>query len=592
MLNEELGDLMRDLDILESWKEISDYLKKSERTCRRWEKEFGLPIHRMDGSPKARVFAYRHELDTWIQEMLHTVDNAEKKHISIKSLNKALSFTLLFFALCLTGMILWMVFFNGPDLPFLSISSGRSMAINSIAVLPLENLSGDPDQEYFTAGMHDALIIELSKISALKVVSRPTVLRYRNSEKSLAEIAKELSVDGLVAGSTLQDEGRVKITVQLIEAETEKNLWTEKYDRDYRDILKLHSQVAQDIAREIRIKLTPEDRERLDQNREVNPEAHKAYLLGYFHDRKLSSLGVIKSIEYFKQAIEIDPNYALAYTGLSRAYAYLTVFTATEPAEAFPKAKAAALKALEIDASLPEAHLALGWVLATYDWDWEGAEREFKRALERNLILPYVGHRTYAWFLAWMGRFDEAIAIIRQGRELNPLDLGRNRVMGVVLYCARMYDEAIAEQKRVLEIDPHFAAVHADLGNSFVQKGMYKEAIAELREAVALSMKGQVNGDNHRKNLGLAYALSGNRLEALKILEELKAESKKMYVSPLNIAQLSIGLGMNEEAFEWLEKAYEVRDGNMCVLKVWPVYDPIRSDPRFQDLMRRMNFPE
>jgi adenylate cyclase len=582
---------MRDLDILESWKEIADYLKKSERTCRRWEQEFGLPIHRMDGSPKARVFAYKHELDKWIQEMLHTVDDSEKKRISFKSLYKPLTFAFLLVAFCLIALILWMTLFNGLDFSLSRVISGRSAAIDSIAVLPLENLSGDPDQEYFTAGMHDALIIELSKISALKVVSRPTVMRYSNSEKSLAEIAEELSVEGIVAGSTLQDEGRVKITVQLIEAETEKNLWTEKYDRDYKEILKLHSQVAQDIAREIRIKLTPEDRERLSQDREVNPEAHKAFLLGYFHDRKLTGQGVRKSIEYFKQAIEIDPNYALAYTGLSRAYAYLTFFTATEPAEAFPKAKAAALKALEIDDSLPEAHLALGWVLATYDWDWEGAEREFKRALEKNLILPYVGHRTYAWFLAWMGRFDEAIEIIKRGRELNPLDLGRNRVFGVVLYCARMYDEAIEEHKRVLEIDPHFAAVHADLGNSFVQKGMYKEAIAELQEAVALT-KSSLGSGGLRKNLGLAYAVSGNRMEALKILEELKAESKQMYVSPLNISQLCIGLGMNDEAFEWLEKAYEVCDGNMCLLKVWPAYDPIRSDPRFQDLLRRMNFPD
>ena len=583
---------MRDLDILESWKEISDYLKKSERTCRRWEQEFGLPVHRMDGSPKARVFAYKHELDTWIQEMLHTVDEAEKRSVSFRGSKKLLNFTLLFFVICLIGVILWAAFFSRSDFSLSSIFAGHAPTMDSIAVLPLENLSGDPDQAYFTAGMHDALIIELSKISALKVVSRPSVMRYKNSEKSLAEIAKELSVDGIVAGSTLQDEGRVKITIQLIDAETEKNYWTEKYDRDYKDILKLHSQVAQDIAREIRIKLTPEEKELLAQEREVNPEAHKAYLLGYYHDRKLSSLGVIKSIEYFKQAIEIDPNYALAHTGLSRAYAYLTVFTATEPAEAFPKAKAAALKALEIDDSLPEAHLALGWVLATYDWDWEGAEREFKRALERNLILPYVGHRTYAWFLAWMGRFDEAIALIKQGRELNPLDLGRNRVYGVVLYCARMYDEAIAEQKRVLEIDPHFAAVHADLGNSYAQKGMYKEAVAELQEAVGLSMKGGVQGGNQRKDLGLAYALSGNRVEALKILEELIKESEQMYVSPLSIAQLCTGLGMKEEAFAWLEKACEVRDGNMCLLKVWPAYDPIRSDPRFQNLMRRMNFPD
>ncbi len=572
---------MRDLDILESWKEIADYLKKAERTCRRWEKDFDLPVHRMDGSPKARVFAYKSELDQWIRKMLPAVDESQKRRLYPKTLNRTLAFALALIALGLIGWVVWMAFF-----------AGRAPAIDSIAVLPLENISGDPEQEYFALGMHEALITELSKISGLKVISRPAVARFKDSEKSLSEIAGELNVEGIIAGSALEEKGRVRISIQLIDPATGQNLWAEKYNKDYRDILILHSQAAKDIARELKVELTPEEEEYLAQEREVNPEAHKAYLLGFFHDRKLTGEGARKSIECFQRAIEIDPNFALAYTGLSRAYAYLTVFTATEPTEAFPKAKAAALRALEVDDSLPEAHLALGWVLATYDWDWKGAEREFRRALELNCVLPYVGHRTYAWFLAWMGRFDEAIALIRQGREFNPLDLGRNRVMGVVLFCARLYDQAIEEQLRVLDVDPYFRMVHNDLGNAYLQKGRYEEAIAEFQTAAALSKGESGRGSLHLSHLGYAYAVTGNSAEALKILEALKADSEKMYVAPLRVAQIYIGLGLKEEAFQWLEKAYRVRDGDMCVLKVWPHYDPLRSDPRFQDLLRRMNFPE
>ncbi len=572
---------MRDLDILESWKEIADYLKKAERTCRRWEKDFDLPVHRMDGSPKARVFAYKSELDQWIRKMLPAVDESQKRRIYPKTLNRTLAFALALIAPGLIGWVVWVTFF-----------AGRAPAIDSIAVLPLENISGDPEQEYFALGMHEALITELSKISGLKVISRPAVARYKDSEKSLSEIAGELDVEGIIAGSALEENGRVRISVQLIDPATEQNLWAEKYNKDYRDILILHSQAAKDIARELKVELTPEEEEYLAQEREVNPEAHKAYLLGFFHDRKLTGEGARKSIECFQRAIEVDPNFALAHTGLSRAYAYLTVFTATEPTEAFPKAKAAALRALEVDDSLPEAHLALGWVLATYDWDWKGAEREFRRALELNRVLPYVGHRTYAWFLAWMGRFDEAIALIRQGREFNPLDLGRNRVMGVVLFCARLYDQAIEEQLQVLDMDPYFRMVHNDLGNAYLQKGRYEEAIAEFQTAAALSKGESERGSLHLSHLGYAYAVTGNSAEALKILEALKADSERMYVAPLRVAQIYIGLGLKEEAFQWLEKAYRVRDGDMCLLKVWPHYDPLRSDPRFQDLLRRMNFPE
>jgi TolB-like protein/Tfp pilus assembly protein PilF len=580
---------MRDLDILESWKEIADYLKKSERTCRRWEKEFGLSIHRMDGSPKARVFAYKNELDTWIQEMLHTVDDAEKRRVSLKGLNKSLSFTLLFFALCLIGVILWAIFFSRSDFSLSSIFIGGAPTIDSIAVLPFENLSGDPEQEYFTEGMHDALITELSKISALKVISRPSAMRFKNSDKSIPEIAKELGVKGLVAGSVLQEGERIRITIQLIESNTERNLWAEKYDKNYRDILSLHSEVARDIAQEIKINVTSGDNDRLLQEHQVNPESYKAYLLGRFHVRKLRGDGILKGIEYFQQAIEKDPDFALAHAWLSRAYALQAVMTPTEPMKAFPRAKAAAIKALEIDDALAEGHLALAWVLAAYDWNWKGAEVEYKRALELNQGLGET-HRNYGWYLAWMGRFEEAIAEAKRALEIDPLSVYIRRTMGVVLYSAGLYDQAIEEHKRALDMEPFFEIVHADLGRVYVQKGMYSKAILELQEAVALSKNRTGVRAEYQGQLGYAYAVSGNRDEALNILEELIEKSKQMYVSPLCIAYVYVGLGMKEDAFEWMERAYEIHDGNIVLLNVWPMWDSVQADPRFQDLLRRVNF--
>lgn len=581
--------MMRDLDILESWKEIADYLKKAERTCRRWEKEFDLPIHRLDGSPKARVFAYKHELDKWIQEMLHKADDSEKREFFLKRLNKPLTFTFLLISLCLIGVILWITLFNGSDFSFSSVFSGRSAAIDSIAVLPLENLSGDPEQEYFTEGMHDALITELSKISALKVISRPSVMRFKNSDKSVPDIAKELDVKGIIAGSALQEGERIRITIQLIEAETERNLWAEKYDKNYQDILSLHSEVARDIAQEIKINIASGDKDRLLQDQQVNPESYKAYLLGRFHVRKLRGEGILKGIEYFQRAIEKDPDFGLAHAWLSRAYALQAVMTPTEPMKAFPRAKAAAIKALEIDDSLAEAHLALAWVLAVYDWNWKGAEVEYKRALELNQGLGEA-HRNYGWYLAWMGRFEEAIVEANRALDIDPLSVYIRRTMGVVLYCAGLYDQALEEHKKALDMDPFFEIVHADLGKVYMQKGMYSNAISELQEAVALSKSRIDVRAEYQGQLGYAYAVSGKRAEALNIIEELIEKSKKMYVSPLCIAYVYVGLGMKEEAFDWIEKAYEIHDGNICLLKVWPIWDSVRADPRFQDLLRRVNF--
>jgi len=457
--------------------------------------------------------------------------------------------------------------------------------IESLAVLPLANLSGDPEQEYFSDGMTEELITNLGKISALRVISRTSVMRYKKTEKPLPQIARELGVDGIVEGSVLRVGGRVRITAQLIQAEQERHLWAESYERELRDILALQSEVARAIASEIRLKLTPQEQTRLASARPVNPEAYELYLKGRYQWNKRTEEGLKKSLEYFQQAIRVDPSYALAYSGVADCYEVLANNAFVLGTEAYPKARVAALKALELDDSLAEAHTSLAMVFFDYEWDREGAQREFRRAIELNPGYA-TAHHWYALTLAWVGRADEAIREIEQARRLDPLSARINTNVGLVLYLARQYDRAILELRRALELEPNAPTAHNILGRTYLQKGMNQEALAEMQKGVSLTP-----GDPpDLPGLAYAYAVTGKRGEALKILGRLKGLSKRRYISPHLIAKIYVGLGEKEEAFAWLQKAYEVRDGQMDSLKVDAVLDPLRSDPRFQDLLRRMNF--
>ncbi len=459
--------------------------------------------------------------------------------------------------------------------------------ITSIAVLPLKNLSGDPAQEYFADGMTEALTTELGKISALRVISRQSVMRYKDTEKSLPQIARELNVDAVVEGSALHEGGRVRISTHLIQAVPERHLWAESHERELSSILVLQGEVARAIAEEIKITLTPDEEARLASTRSVNPEAYEAYLKGgYFQKPTEESLK--KSIEYFQQAIRLDPNYAPAYNGLSRSHYLLATFILASDKEHYPKARKAALKALEVDDTLAEAHAALGLVKYEFDWDWTGAAREFRRAIELDPNSG-VAHFCYATYLCLRGRMEEAIAETERARALDPLSLTTCLGVGWVLYHAHQYDQAIAGFQRTLELDPDFPPAHMGIGLAYVQKRMYEEAIAELQEAVAL---GAVGGPSvYTAMLAYAYAVSGRKTEARKILNELKQQMKQRRVSPFNIAEIHTGLGEKGRAFEWLEKAYEERDEDLVYIRE-PILDPLRSDPRFQSLLRRMNFPE
>ena len=452
--------------------------------------------------------------------------------------------------------------------------------IRSIAVLPLENLSGDPEQEYFVDGMTEALIAALAKIGSLRVISRTSVMQYKGVRKPLPQIARELDVDAIVEGSVVRAGDRVRITAQLVHAPTDRHLWAESYQRDLQDVLAVQGEVARAIAGEVRIKLTAQEEARLTRARPVNPAAHEAYLRGRARTTLSSREGWRAATAYFEQAIEIDPDYALGYTGLADAYASAALFGEAPPAELLPEARAAAQRALELDDGLPEAHLSLGAVAMYHDWDFRAAERSFRRALELNPSSP-LAHLWLAFCLSLTGRSDESLVEADLATRLNPLSAPYRAGPGLLHRYARDYETAEKLNREALALDPDYGLALSSLATIYSLTGRHDEAIAQAeplwRESPQL--------------LGFAYARAGRREEALAVLEELKTRSQERYVSGADLAMVYAGLGKHDEAFEWLEKAYEQQAINLIFLNT-PSWDPLRSDPRYDDLLRRIGFPE
>src|ERR1700730_12721102 len=460
--------------------------------------------------------------------------------------------------------------------------------IQSLAVLPLENLSRDPDQDYFADGMTEALISELSRIRNLKVISRTSVMRYKGTRKSLQEITQDLHVDAVVEGSVQRSGQRIQIRAHLIQGATETRLWGNSYERDLRDVLMLQGEIAEGIANEIKAGVTQQNWTSQGTARKVNPMAYEAYLKGRYHWYKRSPESLNKSLQYFEEAIERDPNYASAYSGIADSYNLLgwALIGAQPPREAFPRAKSAARKALEIDDRQAEAHAALGWTSYVYDWDWQTAEREFRRALELNpRYAP--AHIWYSHYLESVGRREESFAESKRALDADPLGLIINLHLGWNYLFAREYDHAIDQFQKPLELDPNFILARMFLGQAYQQKGMMDAAVREFQEAVSLSGRNPV----YLGGLGQAYALAGKRSEATAVLEELKKQSRQRYVAARAVAEVYIGLGEREQVFFWLRQAIEERDGWLVHLNSDPRYDLIRSDPRFADLLLRIGLP-
>jgi len=491
-------------------------------------------------------------------------------------------------ALVLLGALLLLVGLGSLWLGRRSFLSSRAGAhpIESLAVLPLDNLSGDPQQEYFADGMTEELIENLSTISTLRVISRRSVMQYKSVRKPLPEIARALHVDAVVEGTVLRAGDRVRITAQLLEAATDRHLWAGSYERELRDVLALQGEVAQLVAREVAGKLSPGEQVRLASHRAVDPAAYQAYLMGrYFWNTKTEE-GLAKSIGYFHEAIEKDSTYAPAHAAVADYYNALPFYSRVAPEDAFPKAKAAALRALALDETLAEAHAALAFVRAYYEWDWAAAEREFQRAIALRPSAAGV-HFSYSRFLASTGRHAEAMSELKRAQAQDPLSLGLKANEGMVLYFAGEYDQAIQRLRGTLELDSTHAVAHWGLGMALEQKAMFREAAREIQKAIDLAGP----DPNFQASLGHVYAAMGRTQEVRKLLHQLAEEAQQSYVSPYHAAVLYAGLGESDKAFERLDQAARERSTLLVYLRKDPRLKNLRPDPRFQALLRRIGLP-
>jgi TolB-like protein/DNA-binding winged helix-turn-helix (wHTH) protein/Flp pilus assembly protein TadD len=463
------------------------------------------------------------------------------------------------------------------------LGRSRPAAIRSLAVLPLENLSRDPGEEYFTDGMTDELITDLAQIGELRVISRTSVMRFKGARKPLPEIARELNVDAVVEGTVERYGDHVRVRAQLIRAADDRHLWAETFEREPEDILALQSEVASAIARQVQVKLLPGPRGGV---RPVKSAVYEEYLKGRFAWNKRSEAGLQEGIEHFQQAIAIDPNYAAAYSGLADSYTTMGYLSYIAPKEAFPQARAAAVKALELDSTLAEPHASLAYVRFYHDWDWPGAEAEFRQAVALNPNYA-AAHDWYSYFLTAVGRPEEALVEIRRAQEIDPLSLVISTDIGFQLYYQKRYDEAISQLRKTLQMNPKFPLAHLWLGRAYQQKQMYEEAIAEYRETdaalpdwvVTLAAIGNVEG------------VAGKRREARDILAKLNTLAQKKYVTPYGVALVYDGLGEKDQALSWLDKALDDRSHWLVWIRLDPRWDAVRDEPRFKRIVSRVAFP-
>ncbi len=455
--------------------------------------------------------------------------------------------------------------------------AGRLM----LAVLPFENLTGDPQQEYFSDGLTEEMIAQLSRLNPerLRVIARTSAMQYKGTRKNASQIGSELGVDYILECSFRREGNRVRITTQLVRVSDQTHLWSENYERDVHEILPLESEVTRTIAREIEIKLTPQQEAHLANSRPVEPEARQSYLKGRYFWNKRSEKGYAKAIEYFREALERDPGYAKAYAGLADSYALLSEGFGPRT-ETMAKARAAALKALELDDTLAEAHASLAFIRMHYDWDWPAAEKEFKRAIELNAGYG-TAHHWYAYCLLAQGKSEEALQEIRRAEESDPLSLIIKTDVAEILYFGRHYDDAIAQARKALEMDPNFALAHRVLGWALVQKAKYPEAIAELQDG----LRHQPGRADLLASLAYANARAGRARDAQRTLAQLKDPNSVGF----EVVAVHVARGEKDAAFALLEKAFEQHRGLTIFLRTAPEYDPLRSDPRFTDLLRRVD---
>jgi serine/threonine protein kinase/Flp pilus assembly protein TadD len=455
--------------------------------------------------------------------------------------------------------------------------------ISSVAVLPFVNMANDPEAEYLSDGITESLINSLSQVPELRVMSRSSSFRYKGASADPRDVGRELGVEAVLVGRVMQRADNLSISVELVDARDNTHLWGKQYNRKLTEILALQDEMARDLSQSLRLRLSGEEEQRLVKRYTDNVEAYQLYLKGRYYWNKRTPDGFNKGLGLFQQAIDTDPSYALAYAGLADSYAMLGDYSVLAPREAFPRAEAAATTALKLDDNLAEGHTSLAFVKMAYQWDWAAADREFRRAIELNPNYA-TAHQWYASYLVMMGRFDDSIREIKRAQELDPLSRIINANLGLHYYYARKFDESVEQLKKTISLDESFAVAHQYLGRTYIQKGMYREAIAELERARELSS----NAPEVVASLGHAYAVAGRTGDAQKVLADLDEIAKERYVLPYFRAAVYTGLGDRDQAFQWLERAYEERHPGLVLVNIDPRFDSLRSDPRFTDLIHRL----
>ncbi|HKS26991.1 MAG TPA: winged helix-turn-helix domain-containing protein [Pyrinomonadaceae bacterium] len=460
-------------------------------------------------------------------------------------------------------------------------TSPLSMATPTLAVLPLLNANSDPNLDYLSEGIAESIINSLSQLHQLKVLARNTVFRYRGQKVDAQEVGRELNVGAVLLGSFTEQASRLIVSVELIDVHDGSQIWGEKYNQNISDILTVQEKIVKKITETLRLKLTGEERESMIKQYPDNFDAYQLYLKGRYFVNKRTEYGIRKAIQYLEQAIDIDPNYGLVYTALASAYNLLGGYGVISPTEIIPKVKGAAWRALEIDDGLAEAHVSLGHVKSFHEWDWDGGEAEFKRAIKLNPTYAPAHHWYGLWFRV-RNRFDESLAELSLAQRLDPVSLIISAAIAQNFICQRQYDRAIAQFQHILELDPDFYIAHGGLGIAYTEQGLHEKGVAELRTTLSI-----INSGEAMALLGYALGVSGRRDEARETLEELEKSADKGYVDPSFIAIVLIGLNEKDEAFEHLEKAYEHKSEWLSMLNVFPVFDKLRSDARFTSLLRK-----
>lgn len=577
---------------MDSWKEIAAYLNRDVTTVQRWEKREGMPVHRHLHDKRGSVYALIPELDAWRQSRKFEVEEQPLEQIvpepskDVEGYRKQIVPTLrLWLVLASAAVVVAVLAYIG-----LRTRSGDATRpqIKSLAVLPFQNLSGDPAQDYFADGMTEELIGQLSAMHGLRVISRTSSMHFKDTRLSIPEIAGTLGVDAIVEGSLVREGSQVRVHAQLIRARGDEHIWAGEYQQDYRSILEVEQEVARSIVSQVEINLRPEERARLASTYAVNPEAYEYYLKGRYYFSQRTGDALNKSIASFQQAVSKDSGYAPAYGGLSESYAMLGFRGGLPSKEALTRAKMAAQQAIALEAAFAEAHACLAFIAETYEWDWPTAEREYKLALGFNPG-DAQAHNWYAGYLTYVGRYDEGVSEAMLARELDPLSLPINNALAGRFLASGRYDEALRQIQQTLELDAHFAPAHQTLGWIDLHYGKDDEAIQEFKSALDLSG----TGDNDLQlDLGFAYAVSGKPDQARVILTKLKALQRSGAIPSGSVAILYGALGESNEAFAWLQKAYEERDPQLTYIKAGRRFEPLRTDPRFAQFVHRMRLPD